>query len=55
MIRIARGGWQTRVQTESVMTSTATHFLITNQLEAFEGEVRVFARTWSFSVPRDLV
>jgi len=55
MIRIARGGWQTRVQTESVMTSTLTHFLVTNQLEAFEGEVRVFAKTWTFSVPRDWV
>lgn len=56
MIRIARGSeWQTRVQTESVMTSTATHFHVTNQLEAFEGEVRVFAKNWTFSVPRDLV
>lgn len=52
-IRIARGAWQTRVSTESVMTADTTHFHVTNQLEAFEGEVRVFAKNWHFSVPRD--
>jgi hypothetical protein len=54
-IRIARGEWQTRVSTVSVMSSTATHFHVTDQLEAFEGEVRVFAKNWHFSVARDLV
>jgi len=52
-IRIARGPWQTRVSTVSVMTSTATHFHVTNALEAFEGETRVFAKNWRFSIARD--
>jgi putative CocE/NonD family hydrolase len=54
-IIIGRGPWQTRIETASTMTSTATDFLVTNQLEAFEGEVRVFAKTWRFTVARDLV
>lgn len=53
--RFVRGAWQVRVRTLSVMTATATHFLVTNELEAFEGEVRVFAKAWQFSTPRDHV
>jgi len=37
------------------MTSDATHFHVTNILHAYEGDVRVFAKTWTFSVKRDLV
>ena len=36
------------------MTGDADSFCVTNSLEAYEGEARVFARTWHFSVPRDL-
>ncbi len=54
-IRIGRGDWQTRVDTVSVMTSDAHTFTVTNVLEGFEGETRVFAKTWHFSVPRDHV
>ena len=54
-IRIGRGEWQTRIETSSLLTSTATHFHVTNTLNAYEGEVRVFAKTWTFSVARDLV
>jgi len=54
-IRIGRGEWQTRIETSSVMTSDAANFHVTNILQAYEGEVRVFAKTWHFSVPRDHV
>jgi hypothetical protein len=37
------------------MTADAELFYVTNVLEAYEGEGRVFARTWFFSVGRDLV
>ena len=37
------------------MTGDADSFRVTNSLDAYEGEVRVFARTWEFSTPRDLV
>lgn len=53
--KIGRGDWQTRVETSSVMTADAEAFHVTNTLDAYEGNVRVFAKTWNFKVPRDLV
>jgi hypothetical protein len=35
------------------MTCDAEHFLVTSTLEAFEGDVRVHARTWTHRFPRD--
>jgi hypothetical protein len=54
MVRTGRGDWQTRVETTSTMTADATHFRVTNVLDAFEGNARVFSKTWHFTVPRDL-
>jgi hypothetical protein len=54
-VRRARGDWRIRTETRTVMTCTATTFEIAATLEAFEGERRVFSRTWDRSVPRDLV
>jgi putative CocE/NonD family hydrolase len=52
---LARGAWRIRVDATSTMTSTATEFQVDDTLEAFEGERRVFVKTWSRSFPRDLV
>jgi putative CocE/NonD family hydrolase len=52
---LRRAGWDVRVETVSTMTADAADFHITNQLEAYEGGVRVFAKTWDFKVPRDHV
>jgi uncharacterized protein len=52
-ITIARGGWQTRVETQSTLSASAEAFLVTNTLEAYERDARVFARSWYRSVPRD--
>jgi hypothetical protein len=53
-IRIGRDGWRTRIESESAMSATAADFLVTNRLEAFEGETRVFADVSSLTIPRDL-
>ena len=37
------------------MTGDSEVFRVTNALEAYEGNTRVFAKSWQFSVPRDLV
>jgi putative CocE/NonD family hydrolase len=55
MISISRGDWQTRIETRSELGADAAEFRISNELEAFEGETSVFSRTWTASVPRDLV
>jgi putative CocE/NonD family hydrolase len=55
MMQVGRGDWQIRIETISTMTADAETFHITNLLEAYEGKVRAFTKTWHFSVPRDLV
>src|SRR5262249_33834028 len=45
-IAIGRGDWRTRVETVSTMSATASDYHVTNMLEAYEGDTRVFAKTW---------
>lgn len=54
-ISIERGDWRTRVETSSVMSASADTFHVTNVLDAYEGNTRIFAKAWAFKVPRDLV
>jgi hypothetical protein len=37
------------------MTADRTAFRVTNAIDAYEGDVRVAARTWTSTIPRDLV
>ena len=39
----------------STMSAGAETFTVTNVLDAYEGDTRVFTKTRSFQVPRDLV
>nr|WP_231362397.1 CocE/NonD family hydrolase [Thioalkalivibrio sp. ARh3] len=50
-----RGDWEVRTVTRTLLTSTPTEFEIHAQLDAYEGERRVFARNWDLRIPRDLV
>jgi predicted acyl esterase len=50
---LSRGAWRTRVQTHSEMTATATEFLVEQRLDAYEGDERIAARSWSLRFPRD--
>ena len=52
---VGRGDWQTRVHTLSTMTSTADAFQLSNVLDAYEGEARVYVLASTVSVPRDHV
>jgi len=47
-------GWETRVRTHSAIACTPTAFIIEADLEAFEGEIRVFSRSWTERILRDL-
>ena len=53
--RRRRGDWQVRVETRTRMRATREHFLIDAELDAYEGERRVFSRNWHAKIPRDLV
>jgi hypothetical protein len=54
-IEISRGDWGTRVETSSVMTSDKDYFHLTNILDAFEGQVRVFTKSWTRKIRREMV
>lgn len=43
----------TRVEVQSSMSSTATDFLVTTQIEAYEANRRIFARNWTRTIPRE--
>jgi putative CocE/NonD family hydrolase len=50
-----RGDWQVETHGRTVLTATATSFEIEATLDAYEGGVRVFAKNWKVSIPRDNV
>ena len=54
-IEISREDWMTRVETSSVMTSDKDHFHLTNILDAYEGQERVFTKSWTRKIRRELV
>ena len=52
---MARGDWRISTRTRIVMTATKTHFRLTAELDAWEGDQRVYARNWDQTIPRDHV
>jgi hypothetical protein len=46
-------GWDTRVKTHSAIACTVLEYLVESDLEAFEGERRIFSRSWTQRIPRD--
>jgi putative CocE/NonD family hydrolase len=52
---MSRGAWRVRIETSSRMTSTLSHFRLEDSLRAFEGDERIFERTWDREIPRDHV
>ena len=55
LLEYQREDWRIRIETLSTMTSDAAIFHVTNQLDAYEDATRVFTKTWTFRIPRDLV
>ena len=54
-VRFWRDSWNAETRTRTVLTSTATHFHLAATLDAFEGEKRIFSRSWNVEIPRDHV
>jgi len=54
-IGLRRDEWEVRAETYSCMTADANHFYVTHVLDAYEGNVRVFNKTWHERIPRHLV
>ena len=52
---LRRDGWRARTESRSTLTADAETFHIDAELEAFEGDERVFHKTWQRAVPRDFL
>lgn len=52
---LRRGDWRVRVETQSTLSSDATHFYVTNRVEGYEDHTRVFTKSWTEKIARDLV
>ncbi|MGM0594283.1 MAG: CocE/NonD family hydrolase [Pseudomonadota bacterium] len=50
-----RGDWQVSTVTRTVLTSDAENFYIHAELDAYEGENRIYADNWNVTIKRDLV
>jgi len=55
VIGFRRDDWRVRIETDSLMTSDATHFHLSNHMDAYESDGRVFTKSWTTSIPRDNV
>ncbi|MDX1608731.1 MAG: CocE/NonD family hydrolase [Halofilum sp. (in: g-proteobacteria)] len=50
-----RGDWRVHTVTRTLMTANTRNFRIRAMLDAFEGDSRIFSKTWDTEIPRDLV
>src|SRR5699024_3567937 len=50
-----RDDWQVQTRTKTVLTSTVDDFHVYAELDAYEGNSRIAAKTWDVSIPRDFV
>ncbi len=50
-----RGDWRITTRTHTVLRATTEEFVITADLDAWEGETRVFCHSWYRRIRRDLV
>lgn len=53
-VEMSRGDWRMTSRTETEMTATATHFIVTAHLVAREGDRIAHEETWDCEIPRDL-
>lgn len=47
-----RQDWRVRTVTHTILTSTSTHFRVQAELDAYEGDSRVYSKSWDTRIPR---
>jgi hypothetical protein len=52
---LSRGSWSVSSRTRTVLRADRDNFHIDAELDAYEGDVRQFSRSWRQTIPRDLV
>jgi hypothetical protein len=53
--RFKRNEWEVRTVTRTVLTSNVAEFRIRADLDAYEGDTRVYSKSWDERIERDLV
>jgi len=53
--RLKRRDWEILTLTRTVLTSTRTHFRIRATLDAYEGDARIFSKSWDEKIARDMI
>lgn len=51
----SREDWSVRTVTRTVLSSTEDTFCLQAELDAYEGDKRVYSENWDYEIPRDLV
>jgi hypothetical protein len=54
-IKMERDDWRPEVRARCVWRGTRDAFLVDTDLDVFDGETRIFCRTWADRIARDLV
>ncbi len=52
---LKRGGWNVRTETRTVLRCSAENFELHASLDAYEGDIRVFSRSWNETISRQLI
>jgi uncharacterized protein len=55
MVLLSRGEWSACTETRTVLSCTATDFVLHAQLDGYEGGHRLVSRNWHRTIPRDQV
>ena len=53
--RLSRGDWRVRTEVHTEMTASASHLRLQARLTAYEGETKIFERSFDDEVPRVFV
>jgi putative CocE/NonD family hydrolase len=51
----SRGSWSVKTITRTVLNSSIENFYLRAELDAYEGDKRVYSQNWDYTIPRDLV
>ncbi|WP_419176839.1 CocE/NonD family hydrolase [Desulfosediminicola sp.] len=50
-----RNSWSIRTKGRTVLSSSSQYFYLRAELDAYEGDKRVYSQNWDYVIPRDLV
>jgi hypothetical protein len=50
-----RGKWSVRTVTKTFLASSRSNFFLRAELDAYEGDKRIYSQNWDYTIPRDLV